>query len=178
MPPTLITNDPERARAFAADHGPVIYKPLRETEYTDDTSRALTVWIEDVTPGQIDSRLRHTAHLFQQRVRKTADIRLTAVGEHLSAVRISGSPGVDWRRHYDQLTYTFVPVPPEIAKGVRAYPDAFGLVFGAFDFGLDREGLWHWYECNPNGQWAWFPEHITAPITRAISDHLQHGAPA
>ncbi|MEV5881416.1 MvdC/MvdD family ATP grasp protein [Streptomyces sp. NPDC052020] len=126
VPPTLITNDPERARTFIAEHGPVIYKPLRETEYTDDTGRALTVWIEDVTPCQIDSRLRHTAHLFQQRVSKSADIRLTAVDDHLTAVRIDGSPGVDWRRHYDRLDYTSVPVPPAIVKGVRAYLDTFG----------------------------------------------------
>ncbi|MFF8731287.1 ATP-grasp ribosomal peptide maturase [Streptomyces sp. NPDC015171] len=178
VPPTLITNDPGRARSFAVEHGPVIYKPLRETEYTDDTGRALTVWIEDVTPDQIDQQIRHTAHFFQQRVTKTADIRLTAVGEELFAVRIGGSPGVDWRRHYHRLTYTSVPVPSEVAQGVRAYLDAFGLVFGAFDFGLDRKGLWHWYECNPNGQWAWFPDRITTPITRAIADHLQHGAPA
>ncbi len=176
VPPTLITNDPDRARIFLAEHGPVIYKPLRETEYTDDTGRALTVWIEDVTPCQIDSHLRHTAHLFQQRVSKSADIRLTAVGDHLTAVRIDGSPGVDWRRHYDRLAYTPVPVPPVIVRGVRAYLDAFGLSFGAFDFGLDRDGVWHWYECNPNGQWAWFPDHITAPIKHAIADRLQHGA--
>ncbi|MBZ9644499.1 hypothetical protein K8369_35280, partial [Streptomyces sp. PSKA30] len=50
--------------------------------------RALTVWIDDVNPDQIDTRIRHTAHLFQQRVSKTADIRLTAVGDHLTAVRI------------------------------------------------------------------------------------------
>ncbi|MFE2578790.1 ATP-grasp ribosomal peptide maturase [Streptomyces sp. NPDC059378] len=178
VPPTLVTNDPGHARTFAADHGPVLYKPLRETEYTDDTGRALTVWIEDVTPDQIDQQIRHTAHLLQQRVTKTADIRLTAVGDHLTAVRIDGSPGVDWRRHYDRLTYTPVPVPPEVAKGVSAYLDALGLVFGAFDFGLDHEGVWHWYECNPNGQWAWFPDHITTRITRAIANHLQHGAPS
>ncbi|EST27633.1 ATP-grasp ribosomal peptide maturase [Streptomyces roseochromogenus] len=174
VPPTLITNDSIQARDFITNHGPVIYKPLRETECTDDTGRSLTVWIEDVTPDQIDSRIRHTAHLFQQRVSKTADIRLTAVGDHLTAVRIDGSPGVDWRRHYDALTYSPVPVPPEIANGVRAYLDAFGLVFGAFDFGLAPDGGWHWYECNPNGQWAWFPDHITTPITHAIADQLQH----
>ncbi|TFV34279.1 hypothetical protein E4K10_12460 [Streptomyces sp. T1317-0309] len=176
VPPTLITNDPDGARTFIAEHGPVLYKPLRETEYTDDTGRALTVWIEDVTPCQIDSHLRHTTHLFQQRVSKSADIRLTAVGDHLTAVRIDGSPGVDWRRHYDRLAYTPVPVPSAIVRGVRAYLDAFGLSFGAFDFGLDRDGVWHWYECNPNGQWAWFPDHITAPIKHAIADRLQHGA--
>ncbi|NEA49378.1 ATP-grasp ribosomal peptide maturase [Streptomyces sp. SID10815] len=177
VPPTLITNDPDRARAFAAEHGPVLYKPLRETEYTDGTGRPLTVWIEDVTPDQIDSRVIHTAHLFQQRVGKSADIRLTAVGDHLTAVRIDRSPGVDWRRHYDVLAYTPVPVPPVVATGVRAYLGAFRLTFGAFDFGLDRDGVWHWYECNPNGQWAWFPDRITIPLTHAIADRLQHGAP-
>ncbi|MFG2794137.1 hypothetical protein [Streptomyces sp. NPDC048419] len=175
MPATLITNDPDQARAFAAEHGPVLYKPLRETDYVDADGRALTVWIDDVTPGQIDDRIRHTAHLFQQRVAKIADIRLTAVAQRLFAVRIDGSPGVDWRRHYDQLTYTSITAPPEIAQGVRAYLDAFGLVFGAFDFGLDPEGRWPFYECNPNGQWAWFPDHITAPITAALADQLQHG---
>jgi ATP-grasp ribosomal peptide maturase len=175
VPATLITNDPNQARAFAAEHGPVLYKPLRETDYADTVGRPLTVWIDDVTPGQIDDRIRHTAHLFQQRVAKTADIRLTAVGQRLFAVRIDGSPGVDWRRHYDQLTYTSIKVPPKIAKGVRAYLDAFGLVFGAFDFGLDPDGRWHFYECNPNGQWAWFPDHVTAPITAALADQLQHG---
>ncbi|MGK5629633.1 ATP-grasp ribosomal peptide maturase [Streptomyces sp. URMC 123] len=174
VPPTLITNDPDRARAFIAEHGPVIYKPLRETDCADDTGRALTVWIEDVTPEQVDTRIRHTAHLFQQRVSKSADIRLTAVGDRLTAVRINGSPGIDWRRHYDSLTYTRIPVPPEIDVSVRAYLDAFGLIFGAFDFGLGTDGRWHWYECNPNGQWAWFPEHITTPVTNALADRLQH----
>jgi ATP-grasp ribosomal peptide maturase len=178
VPATLITNDPDKARVFVLAHRPVLYKPFRQTEYTDAGGRALTVWIEDVDPEQIDDRVRHTAHLFQRRVPKTADIRLTAVGEHLFAVRIDGSPGVDWRRHYDSLTYTPVRVPSEVAKGVRAYLDAFGLVFGAFDFGLDPDGRWHWYECNPNGQWAWFPDHITSPITAALADQLQYGGNA
>ncbi|MFD7457835.1 MULTISPECIES: ATP-grasp ribosomal peptide maturase [unclassified Streptomyces] len=178
VPPTLITNDPGQARDFVNTRRPVLYKPLRDTEYADADGRSLTVWIDDVTPAQIDDRVRHTAHLFQQRVSKTADIRLTAVGECLFAVRIDGSPGVDWRRHYDRLTYAPIDVPPGIAKGVRDYLNAFGLAFGAFDFGLDPDGEWHWYECNPNGQWAWFPEHITSPITAALADELQYGGNA
>ncbi|MFF5719751.1 hypothetical protein [Streptomyces buecherae] len=31
---------------------------------------------------------------------------------------------------------------------------AFGLVFGAFDFGIDHDGRTWLYECNPNGQFA------------------------
>ena len=57
------------------------------------------------------------AHLFQQRVSKSADIRLTAVGDDLTAVRIDGSPGVDRRRHDDRLTYTPYPSPPPRRRG-------------------------------------------------------------
>ncbi|MGP2435923.1 MvdC/MvdD family ATP grasp protein [Streptomyces sp. JW3] len=51
VPSTLITNDPDRARDFAEAHQPVLYKPLRQTEYADADGRALTVWVEDVAPG-------------------------------------------------------------------------------------------------------------------------------
>lgn len=89
-------------------------------------------------------------------------------------MRIEGSPGLDWHGDYDDLTYTLVDTPPEVAKGVHEYLAVFGLTYGAFDFGLDAAGVWHWYECNPNGQFAWFPDYITSQITAAIADQLQH----
>jgi ATP-grasp ribosomal peptide maturase len=174
VPPTLVTNDPTRARAFAADHAPVLYKPLWHSDYLGADGRARTVWIEDVRPDEIDDGVSRTAHLFQQRVAKTADVRLTAVAGRQFAVRVDGSPGVDWRRHYDSLTYTPIAVPSDVSAGVRAYLDAFGLVYGAFDFGLGTDGRWWWYECNPNGQWAWFPDPISQPIATALADELQH----
>ncbi|MEU9190134.1 ATP-grasp ribosomal peptide maturase [Streptomyces sp. NPDC048484] len=174
VPPTLLTNDVEEARRFVSEHGPAVYKPLYNTDYTDEDGRGLTVWVEEVTPEDLDVGVGQTMHLFQQRVDKVADIRLTAVGSKLFAVRIDGSPGLDWRRHYDDLTYTLIDTPPAVAKAVRDYLTTFGLVYGAFDFGLDAAGRFHWYECNPNGQFAWFPDPITRQITAAIADQLQH----
>jgi len=87
------------------------------------------------------------------------------VGNHLFAVRIDGAPGLDWRRDYGALSYSLVETPSEVSKAVTAHLDAFGLTFGAFDFGIDKGGRYWFYECNPNGQWAWFPEEITAQIT-------------
>ena len=107
-------------------------------------------------------------------MKSVADLRLTAVGEELFTVRITGASGLDWRRHHDDLSYTLVETPPELAEGVRAYLDAFGLVFGAFDFGLDADGRAWLYECNPNGQWAWFPDPISRRIAAALADRLQH----
>ncbi|MGJ3561763.1 hypothetical protein ACR6C2_40095 [Streptomyces sp. INA 01156] len=113
-------------------------------------------------------------HLFQSRVDKVADIRLTAVGDRLFAVRIDGAPGLDWRRSYEDLDYRLIDPPPDVAKGVHDYLAAFGLTYGAFDFGLDAAGRWHWYECNPNGQFAWFPDPVTDRITAALADRLQY----
>ncbi|MDI6407738.1 hypothetical protein QLX52_02590 [Streptomyces albus] len=94
--------------------------------------------------------------------------------ESTFTVRIDGSRGLDWRRHYDALSYALVGTPPALEKVVQAYMDAAGLVFGAFDFGLDAEGRVWWYECNPNGQYAWFPPSITTPIVFAVADQLQY----
>ncbi|MFD7546126.1 ATP-grasp ribosomal peptide maturase [Streptomyces sp. NPDC059578] len=173
VPPTLLTNDPAQAREFARAQGRVVYKPLRATEYADANGTALTVWVDEVEPDGIGDGVALTAHLFQRRVPAVADLRLTAVGDELFTVRITGSPGLDWRRHYEDLSYERVETPRELVRGVREYLRAFGLVFGAFDFGVDGDGRPWMYECNPNGQWAWFPEPITGRIAAALADRLQ-----
>ncbi|GGZ18651.1 ATP-grasp ribosomal peptide maturase [Streptomyces inusitatus] len=175
VPPTLLTNNVSAAREFAHDHGPVVYKPLRNTDYQNADGRALTVWVEEVDPADLGAGVGQTMHLFQKRVHSIADLRVTAVGEEVFTVRIDGSPGLDWRRHYDALSYSLIGTPPHLAKSVRRYLDAFGLVFGAFDFGVDQDGRIWLYECNPNGQFAWFPEPITGRIVTALADQLQHG---
>jgi ATP-grasp ribosomal peptide maturase len=174
VPTTLLTNDPARAREFADEHGHVIYKPVWNSDYRGKDGRALTVWVDEVESSSIGRGVRQTVHLFQNCLDKAADIRLTAVGGRFFAVRIDGAPGLDWRRDYEALSYEPIDTPREVAQGVRAYLDAFGLVFGAFDFGLDREGRWWMYECNPNGQWAWFPDDITEKISLAIADELHY----
>lgn len=174
IPPTLLTNDEHAAREFAREHGPVIYKPLRNTDYQDAAGRALTVWVEEVDAAELNAGVAQTMHLFQQRVRPVAHLRVTAVGEEIFTVRIDGAPGLDWRRHYSALSYTLTDTPSHLVRSIRAYLDSLGLVFGAFDFGLDAEGRIWWFECNPNGQFAWFPAPMTGRIVTALADQLQH----
>lgn len=176
--PTLVTNDPAAACAFAARHGRIVYKPADNTDYRTPDGHAQTIWVNEVTADQLDESIAGTAHLFQKAlIGKAADIRTTAVGEQVFSVRIDGAPGLDWRHDYPSLTYTDIPTPARVHKAIRTYLDRFGLVFGAFDFGLDDDGTWWMYECNPNGQWAWFPSPITTRIATALTDRLQEGHP-
>ncbi|WP_307806483.1 ATP-grasp ribosomal peptide maturase [Streptomyces sp. FH025] len=175
VPATVITTNPAEAREFCrAQAGGAVYKPLWNSPYKGEDGRAVQAWVSEVRPQEITDAVAACPHLFQAKVDKAYDVRLTAVGERLFAVRIDG-PDLDWRRYQNLLTYTQVPVPEDVAGAVARYLDAFGLVFGAFDFGVDAAGRWHFFECNANGQWAWFPPPITGLIAEALADRLQRG---
>lgn len=140
VPASLITNDPAQARAFAAEHDHVVYKPLRATPHNIE-GQPRTLWTREVTPEELDDSVAATAHLFQAKVDKVADLRVTAIGDRVFCVRIdTDDPDLlDWRYDYDRLTYTAADAPPGLMDGLRAYLKRFGLVFGCFDFALTRE---------------------------------------
>lgn len=171
VPPTLITSDADTARSFVKRHDSVIYKPLHNPVYLVD-GVSNVVKVAEVAVEDIDERVCGTAHLFQQRVRKTADVRVSVIGPHVFCVRID-SELLDWRTDYDRLAYSVVEPPPGIDRALRAYLDHFGLVFGAFDFAVGDDGRWWFLECNPSGQWYWLEPETGLPMLAAMADLLE-----
>lgn len=178
IPPTLVTNDLEAARKFAADHGHVIYKTFRGLP-TGEEGHTGAIWAQRVDPDTFDDTLAVTAHLFQAEIPKTGDVRVTVVGKEVFAQQIAAPDGaLDWRRgDWDELLHAPIVVPGAIEAALHSYLSAFGLAFGCFDFALtgdgDRAADWVFIECNPNGQWGWLPD--SAAITEAFADLLQNG---
>ncbi|MBB5837104.1 ATP-grasp ribosomal peptide maturase [Kribbella italica] len=172
VPPTIITNQHHDVREFAATHGRLVYKPLQNADLTGPDGDALMIWVDEVDPAELDETVRLTLHLFQAKVDKIADVRVTVIGDETFSVRID-SPHVDWRRDYSQVSYTVIDVPDPVARACRRYLQRFGLLFGAFDFGLDHDGTWIWYECNTGGQWHWLELETGLPMTAAMVDLLE-----
>lgn len=175
IPPTLVTNEVEAARKFAADHDHVIYKPFRGLP-RDEDGHTGAIWAQRVDPDTFDDALAVTAHLFQAEIPKTGDVRVTVVGRRVFAQQIAAPDGaLDWRRgNWDDLIHAPIAVPDPVEAALHSYLAAFGLVFGCFDFALTGDGddpdHWTAIECNPNGQWGWLPD---APaITEAFADIL------
>ncbi|WP_405646492.1 ATP-grasp ribosomal peptide maturase [Streptomyces sp. NBC_00019] len=173
VPPTLVTNDPDRARQFIAAYGPVIAKTLRWTPYERD-GVPMTSWAEPVAIDEIDDTLRSAPHLFQARVEKVADLRVLVVGRRVFAVRID-SGLLDWRMDYDALSYSVVNLPARLEGALLAVLDHFGLASGSFDLAQDGDGEFHWLELNPNGQWGWLEEKTGLEMSAAIADLLIRG---
>lgn len=175
IPPTLVTNDVEQARKFAAENSRIIYKPFRGLPQGED-GHAGAIWAQCVAADSFDDSLAVMPHLFQAEVPKTGDVRMTVVGERVFASRVQAPDcPLDWRRgDWNELIHTPIDVPMPIAAAAHSYLASFDLVFGCFDFALTGDGstAGHWtaIECNPNGQWGWLPD---APaITEAFADIL------
>ncbi|WP_251096664.1 ATP-grasp ribosomal peptide maturase [Streptomyces sp. Caat 7-52] len=171
VPPTLVTSSPAAARTFIKRYAPVIYKPVHNPVYLVDGVSSV-VKVAEVAIDDIDDRVAGTAHLFQQMVAKTADVRVTVIGSTAFCVRID-SGLLDWRTDYSRLRYTPIEPPPGIESALHRYLDHFGLLFGAFDFALDADGRWWFLECNPSGQWYWMEPETGLPMCAALADLLE-----
>ncbi|MEV8480057.1 ATP-grasp ribosomal peptide maturase [Streptomyces sp. NPDC051173] len=175
VPPTLVSNDLDEARAFISAHREVVHKVLRWTPYRQGDT-GLTTWTEPVAADELDESVTVVPHLFQARVDKVADLRVVVVGTRVFAVRID-SDLLDWRKDYGALSYSVVDLPGRLEKALTAYLEHFGLSSGSFDLAIDREGESHWLELNPNGQWGWLEDATGLPLTSAFADLLERGGP-
>ncbi|MGW0289508.1 ATP-grasp ribosomal peptide maturase [Streptomyces tuirus] len=175
VPPTLITNEADEARKFAADHGRVVYKTFRGVPRGEDGHTG-AIWTQRVQPDSFDEALAVTAHLFQSEVPKCSDVRVTVVGSQVFAQRIVAPDGaLDWRRgDWEELSHSPAAVPAPVEAALHSYLESFDLAFGCFDFALTGDGDepedWWAIECNPNGQWGWLPD--AADIAEAFADIL------
>ncbi|MGH3872977.1 MAG: MvdC/MvdD family ATP grasp protein [Pseudonocardiaceae bacterium] len=180
LPRTLISNDPDRVREFAATiAGPLVYKPL-SSGIMRGSDGLHAIYATRIEAGDVDdwldpAAIRLAPHQFQECVTpKAYDLRVTAVGDRLFpiAIHTADPDQLDWRSNYHILSYQHVDLPEGVAKGIHRYLAATGLAFGAFDFVMDRAGALWWMECNPNGEWGWLTEAIDLPIADALAELL------
>lgn len=180
VPDTLITNEPDAVRKFAAD-GPMVTKLVGGMALEEEGVRknvyTRLLEAEDLT----DLRgVEHTTHVFQRWVPKARECRVTVIGQHITAAAITAGSQqgyVDYRTDYDNLTYELVDPPEQVTTGIRLLMSGFGLIFGALDFVITPHGEWVFLEINPTGQYG-FIEHATgAPLSVQLADLLTGAAP-
>jgi ATP-grasp ribosomal peptide maturase len=176
VPPTLLTNDPDEVRAFAEEHGALIYKPLCSGGLSDHRM----IYASRVALDAVDDAVRLTAHLFQPEIVKDHELRVTLVDGRPFVARIDAASDVgrrDWRADYPSLTYTPVELPPPVLGKLRAYAQRMRLRFLAADIIVTPAGDYVFLEANPNGQWAWIEDATGLPIAAAIADALEGRTP-
>jgi len=172
VPRTVITNDPEAARAFAQELGPdrTIYKTFVASEDHWRETRILRT--EELTMLE---QLRLAPAIFQEFIPADADVRVTVMGETVFAVAIRAAPGgyaVDYRMDLERASFEPIDLPAGLVEGLRALMDQLGLVYGAIDLRRTPSGDYVFLEVNPAGEWRFVEERTRQPITRTMADLL------
>jgi hypothetical protein len=173
VPETAITNDPIHAREFVLAHPDVVIKAVQDARAgAGGVERAgLTEVLH-----QLDSAdLKVTPVMLQERVAKIADVRITAIGTQLFAVRIRTPVGaaLDFRAAEPaDCQYEVVDLDPPIIGFCVDFLNAYGLRYGAFDFAEDANGGMWFLECNPSGQWGWLEAATGLPFSRSLVELL------
>jgi glutathione synthase/RimK-type ligase-like ATP-grasp enzyme len=181
VPRTLMTNDPEAVRAFAAScPGGVVTKMMSSFAVYDEQGQEQVVFTNPLSARDLEQLdgLDLCPMTFQERLDKAVELRVTVVGERVMAAAIDSQvlPGArhDWRREGLALIDAWQPytLPEPIQQGVLGLMDALGLNYGAFDFIVTPEGRHVFLEVNPAGEFMWLMRHPGLPIAEALADVL------
>jgi len=181
VPRTLITNDPDRARAFEAETSSgLLCKTMKEAGYsTKDGS--YFIFSRKIGKDEFDEhidRISLCPTLLQEYIEKAYELRVTVIGDTVYACRLDSQADeeakTDWRMVTpDRIAHSMVDLDGQVEAALKEMLRRFDLRFGAFDLIVTPEGDTVFLELNPNGQWYWIELITGAPMASAMADLLQ-----
>ena len=172
VPDTLVTSDPDEARAFVGriGLGRVICKAFSAT---------LENWRETRVVGAEEYALLDQVSLapviFQELVPAEVDLRITVVGEEVFAAAIHSQElayPLDFRLFLETgpgVRMSPTELPREVEEGLLRLLKSAGLRYGAIDMRRTPDGRHVFLEVNPAGQWRFVEEVTGQPITAALA---------
>lgn len=178
IPPTLITNDPDKADQFYRNtDGQVIYKTLTQAGFPSEEGIELAYTsIVSEDDRRLFDRVEYSPCLFQCLIPKAYELRITVIGQEIFSAEIysqeDDQTSVDFRLGYDKLTYGYHELPEEMHSKIRALMQALELHFGAIDMIVTPDKEYVFLEINPAGQFGWIENELEFPMTEAFVNLL------
>jgi hypothetical protein len=164
LPKTLISNDAAAIRQFIRDNrSPTVYKPFAQSVWHTETTMTAT-WVKEITEDKIpdDPIMSPTPGIFQEKVEKAYELRITVMGRHVVAAKLDSqnSEGTrdDWRARVGENRIEPVTLPQAVPDSCIALLGRMGLVFGCFDLIVTPRGEYVFLEVNQMGQFLWLDE--------------------
>lgn len=184
-PRTIVTNNAGVALRFSQEvGGDLAIKSLGALCVTQDAPGGALqygIFTRKVSPAELKEareKIPCMPTLFQEFVKKKAELRVTCVGERVFACRIepeNGSFPDDSRFNIRALRHHACECR-ELYPMLHAYMREFGLEFACFDIMVSETGQFIFCEANPNAQWLWVDNLTGLPIGQAVAEQLTVGA--
>lgn len=177
VPEYLVTNDIEKAQLFVDDvcKGSAIFKAVASPliEEDDCPSCVFTTSVQ-LLSGRDWNRLKHSPCIFQRRIDRSAEWRVTIVGDQAFPVRIEVPRAVVDYRTIDAFTlpHEAIELPGQLTNMCIGLTKSLDLKYAAIDLVEDEDGCIYFLEINPGGQWKWVEDITGLPISRSLARML------
>lgn len=177
IPATCITNSPAQLKAFMEQTGGAVVSKMQSAFAIYREGEEHVVFTNEITPQHLEQleQLQYCPMVFQQKLEKALELRVTIVGKKIFAFAIDSqklpSSQIDWRKEGAALADDWQPylLPPAIEQSLHALMDAYGLNYGAIDLILTPEGEYYFLEVNAAGEFFWLDKHCGHAISRQIA---------
>ncbi|MEO8449102.1 MAG: MvdC/MvdD family ATP grasp protein [Gemmatimonadota bacterium] len=172
IPDTLMTNDPDQARAFWAKYpNEVIYKPFLQSFHSWRETRILRKEEEALAAS-----IRFAPVIFQKYIPAEADLRITVIGDDIFAAEADTEKS-DYKVDVRLNNVPYLPhrLPVTLEAKLLRLMRLLGLEYGAIDMRLTPEGEYVFLEVNPAGQFLYVEYSAKLPIAAALAAHLVRG---
>jgi glutathione synthase/RimK-type ligase-like ATP-grasp enzyme len=169
IPNSLISNDKNSINLFHLQNSPVICKPIYHG-YFQNKDDNYAIYSNRIDPKMFDGLNSIYPTYFQNEIKKTADIRITVVGNDIFPVQITfdNSKTPDWRRKECEVTYNEFDLPNMLKENCIRLVSELGLNFGAIDMARTTDDEYYFFEINPTGEWAWIEHKLGLPIRESL----------
>ena len=174
LPPTVVTNDILAVQNFARNRD-IIAKAV-SSGYIDSPDGYRAMFTTALAPNDLKGLegLNLAPVIFQEKVVKLSDIRVTVVGDDIFVAEIMSqshqSSQIDWRATEDpDIEHRPHKLPSETETQCLELVKRLGLEFGAIDLALTTKGQYKFFEINPNGEWLWLEDRLGFPIAEKIA---------
>lgn len=180
IPNTLFTNDPSKLRRFFDENGgKIVYKGFSAGGWVHEDGKLSVLMTSALRAEDLadDNMLRSCPGIYQQRIDKAFEIRVTVIGATVIASSIdSQSRGetVDWRYDYMEghVSTSAFDLAPEIRERCLSLCRAMQLEFACIDLIVTPSGEHVFLELNQAGQFLWQEE--ADPRLRMLDIFCQH----
>lgn len=183
VPRTLITSNPSSALQFIKECGGMVINKVLNDGAIQKDGNPHVVYTHRVTEQnllQLDL-VRHMPCVFQERIEKKFELRITIVGSAVFATEIHSQQSErtreDWRRYdLSNTPHRVHQLPKEVEEACLRLVQHYDLAFGAIDMIVTPDGRYVFLEINPNGQWLWIERLTGLPIAKTMAQMLAQGA--
>jgi hypothetical protein len=176
IPHTLISNEPDRARAFVDALGlaDCAVKPLLAVGVTDDQGGFRMPLTAMLPRGHSLASVASAPTILQPYVDKAFELRCVVIGERIFAAKMDtqadNTSRIDSRGGEPDLE--IFTLPPEVGASLHRVMDSFGLNFASLDMIVTPDDEFVFLDLNPNGQWLWLEFELGLPLVATMADLL------